>query len=76
MSRSRDAHKNDPGIYQITYFDELGRKIDQTLMSSFLDAVNACTEWKTSSNGGSAVVHRCVYNSELVRPTYAPDMQY
>jgi hypothetical protein len=64
---SKELHKNDPGTYIITYYDTVGRKTESTLTTGYLTALVEIDEWVTGGHG-TAVIHRCLYNSALARP--------
>ncbi|TQV62741.1 MAG: hypothetical protein FNT15_05895 [Sulfurovum sp.] len=72
-------HRNQPGTYSVTYFDTLGRKLTHhivdndvyelpALFISLLEAEKASIEWEIFlCPSGSAVVHRCIYNTKIKR---------
>jgi len=64
-----ELHKNDPGTYTVTKFDKIGRKIGSELCSGVIDGQSIADAWAEES-GGSAVVHRCIYNTAIKRESW------
>lgn len=71
-------HKNDPGVYNVTYFNPMGRKETYVLIdgavceleatfATYTQATQAAEEWRRFMDGNSAVVHRCIYNTKAPR---------
>lgn len=67
-------HKHDPGTYIIYVFSSLGRPKGQTLRPNYTSATALADRWK-SLTGGTASVHRCLYNNALLRPAFSEDQQ-
>ncbi len=77
-------HKNDPGVYSTTYYNHLGRRVDHAtvdgahyalpaLFSSLTEASQAADEWRSVDARHTAVVHRCIYNTQLPARWPKPD---
>ena len=68
-------HQYDPGAYSLILFDVRGRRRPRKLLlRNFTAAQRACNAW-TRRAGGSAVILRCLYNTQLGRPAYPPEYQ-
>ena len=74
MTSRSDLHKNDPHTYVVTAYDRLGRKRGQRLRTNFQDSINFARRWQRCT-GGSAVIHRCLYNTSLPRPSMPARLQ-
>ena len=78
MGRPDDAamkpHKNDPGAYTITVYSPLGRKRGTATRTNRMKAEALARRW-VRMTGGSATIHRCLWNSSLGRPSYPEAMQ-
>lgn len=57
-------HRNDSGIFSLTLYNLAGRKQEVVLFSTFVQAMEYLEN--TDLNGGSATIHRCLYNT--IRP--------
>jgi hypothetical protein len=60
-------HKNDPGAYTVELFQAEGRKRRsrrEWVTTTLIDAQRLANCWKRRT-GGSAVVKRCIDNTEL-----------
>lgn len=60
-------HKNDPGAYTVELFQAEGRKRRsrrEWVTGKFMRALSIANRWKRRT-GGSAVVKRCIDNTEL-----------
>jgi len=75
LKPKRPVHAYDPGVYNLTLFAANGRRRPHKLLvRNFLRAVQVCGRWKRRT-GGSAVVMKCVYNTQLARPAYSSEDQ-
>ena len=62
--------KHDPGAYSVVVFDRLGRRRGIRIRANFMQSVKLAERWKRMT-GGSAVVIRCIYNTEIRRELWA-----
>ena len=62
-------HKNDPGAFTITVYSKLNRKRGSSTRTSLDQAKALASRWARRT-GGSAVIHRCLHNTALGRPSY------
>jgi len=69
-----DLHKNDPGAYTITVYSRLNRKRGVSTRASLTQAEALAKRWARRT-GGSAVIHRCLHNTALMRPSYPEKWQ-
>ena len=69
------THPYDPGSYHLLLFSAAGRRRPRKmLVRNFIRAQRACHRW-VRRTGGSAVVMKCLYNTQLARPAYPEKMQ-
>ena len=67
-------HKNDPATYVVTAYSRLGRKRGQSTRGNRMSAEALAKRW-ARMKGGSAVIHLCLYNTALPRPSYPEALQ-
>jgi hypothetical protein len=61
-----EPHKNEPDTYSIRLYDRLGRKRGIRLRHNLMASQALADRWSRLT-GGSATVHRCLYNTALSR---------
>lgn len=61
-----EPHKNEPDTYSIRAYDTLGRRRGIRLRQTLTSAQALADRWARLT-GGSAVVHRCLYNTAITR---------
>lgn len=66
VKSSSDKHKNNPGDYIVTFYCPVGRKRGYRLKDNLSNSQKLADRWARMS-GGSAVVHRCLYNTTVSR---------